>query len=271
MYIQTSSEEACQSSIWRWEGSALERAQERQPQVSLNRRIKNHILRRIDCGEWKAGHRVPSEMALAQQFSASRMTVNRAIRELAVAGRLERVQGIGTFVADQAPMAPLFEIRSIAREIELRNGVHSCEVIEADAVPAGKEAVLSLDLPPDETVFRLIALHRCDGVPLQFERRLVNPSLAPDFLAQDFTRVTASDYLLENVPFTEVEHLVDAIALPATVASLLGVDVGQPCLRLVRTTLLGIRKVTHVELIHPGSSFRLGGRFGGPHRAGGQL
>jgi GntR family histidine utilization transcriptional repressor len=208
-------------------------------------------------------------MDLAREFSASRMTVNRAIRELTVTGQLERVQGLGTFVASDTPMAPMFEIRSIAREIELREGVHTCDVVEALALRAAEDVALLLGVSPGDTVFRLVAVHRCDGTQLQFERRLVNPALAPDFLKQDFTRITASDYLLEHVPFTDVEHLVDAIAPSVDVASLLGVGPHEPCLRLVRTTRLARRRITHVELIHPGSLFRLGGRFTAANMAGG--
>ena len=69
----------------------------RQARVPVSRKIKNHILHRIEGGEWKAGDRVPSEMDFVRQFSVSRMTVNRAIRELTVAGRLERGPGGGHF------------------------------------------------------------------------------------------------------------------------------------------------------------------------------
>lgn len=243
------------------EDRALDQAIAQPPQVSLNRRIKNFILRKIEEGEWKEGHKVPSEMDLARAFSASRMTANRAIRELAEAGKLERVQGLGTFVASGTPMAPLFEIRSIAREIGLRKGVHTCDVIAVAAIPADEDEHAVMGVSPADPIFRLIAVHRCDGTPLQYEHRLVNPAFAPDFLNQDFSRITASDYLLQHVPFTDVEHLVDAVLPSADVASLLELQAGEPCLRLVRTTWHSRRCITHVELVHPASRFRLGGRF----------
>lgn len=238
-------------------------------QSPLNRRIKDYILTRIADGDWKTGDRIPSENKLAEEFSASRMTVNRAIRELAVEGRLARVQGLGTFVAETAPLAPLFEVRSIASEIGTRGGVHDCEVIEVAARAATAEVASRLDLPEGSRVYSLVALHRCDGRPLQLERRLVNPDLAGDFLHQDFTKITGSDYLLRNVPFTEVEHQVDAIRPAPEVARLLELAPDEPCLRLVRITWSGERRITHAELIHPGKQFRLGGRFGAAPRIGG--
>jgi len=46
------------------------------------KRIKTFILNGISDGDWEAGSRLPSENQLAERFSLSRMTVNRAIKEL---------------------------------------------------------------------------------------------------------------------------------------------------------------------------------------------
>lgn len=49
-------------------------------------------------GHWKQGDRVPSEAQLIRQFGASRITVGRAVRDLQLAGLVERRAGAGTFV-----------------------------------------------------------------------------------------------------------------------------------------------------------------------------
>ena len=66
--------------------------------VPRYRRIKEHIVRHIEAVEWRAGDQVPSERKLVKQLKVSRMTVNRALRELTHEGLLVRVQGTGTFV-----------------------------------------------------------------------------------------------------------------------------------------------------------------------------
>ncbi|MCQ4034039.1 GntR family transcriptional regulator, partial [Klebsiella pneumoniae] len=43
---------------------------------------------------------IPSEAELVAQFGFSRMTINRALRELTDEGLLVRLQGVGTFVAE---------------------------------------------------------------------------------------------------------------------------------------------------------------------------
>ena len=56
--------------------------------------IKQYVLARIQDGTWKQGEAIPGEEALAREFSVSRMTVNRAIRELSDEQIVERVQPV---------------------------------------------------------------------------------------------------------------------------------------------------------------------------------
>lgn len=63
------------------------------------------------------------------QYGFSRMTINRALRELTDEGLLVRLQGVGTFVAEPKGQSALFEIRSIADEINARQHQHRCEVL----------------------------------------------------------------------------------------------------------------------------------------------
>ena len=78
----------------------------------------------IASARWKEGDLVPSEQALVRQFGVSRMTVNRAVRELTAEGVLTRRQGSGTYVAPQKYQATLVEIRNIADEIRSRGRAH---------------------------------------------------------------------------------------------------------------------------------------------------
>jgi GntR family transcriptional regulator of arabinose operon len=54
--------------------------------------------RSIRSGQWRRGDRLPSEAELVQRFGASRITVGRAMRDLQLAGLVERRAGSGTFV-----------------------------------------------------------------------------------------------------------------------------------------------------------------------------
>ena len=60
------------------------------------------IEEKINEGIWKQGSRIPSERELSMMYGMSRITVRNAIDELARQGKLEKVQGKGTFVLSKS-------------------------------------------------------------------------------------------------------------------------------------------------------------------------
>ena len=65
----------------------------------IYQRVKQAIVNQIRAGHWQPHQRVPSESELVAELGVSRMTINRALRELTSEGFLIRMQGVGTFVA----------------------------------------------------------------------------------------------------------------------------------------------------------------------------
>jgi len=76
--------------------------------------VKEHIRAKIQSGAWKVGDRVTSEHELVAELGVSRMTAHRALRELAAEGLLQRVAGVGTFVADGKAESSLLQVANIA-------------------------------------------------------------------------------------------------------------------------------------------------------------
>ncbi len=66
--------------------------------LSKHARVFATLRREIEAGRWKGGERLPSEADLTRRFGHSRITVGRALRDLQVAGLVERRAGSGTFV-----------------------------------------------------------------------------------------------------------------------------------------------------------------------------
>ncbi len=225
------------------------------------RTIKGHIAGGIASGRWGVGDVLPSEHALCRTFRVSRMTVNRAMRELANENLIRRVPGVGTFVAEPAAQSGLVEIRSIAQEIIARGHRHSAQVLNLGTVGAPDDVALLFDVAPGTSLFHSMILHMEEDFPLQLEDRFVSPAVAPGYVQQDFTKTTPNEYLMRVAPLSQAEHLVQAMAAPDEVAMLLSLAVGEPCLLVSRRTWSGAQPVSRALLYHPGSRFRLGGRF----------
>lgn len=71
--------------------------------IPKHERVRRTLADAIASGQYEAGQRLPSESELVKTFGASRPTVNRALRELQLAGIIERRAGSGSYVrADTA-------------------------------------------------------------------------------------------------------------------------------------------------------------------------
>lgn len=231
------------------------------PSLALYEQVKEHIVRRIQSGEWPAGHRLPSEHELVAQFGISRMTANRALRELVDEGRVKRVAGVGSFVAETKPQSTLLQIANIASEIRGRGHDYGFELLAAERIAAPADIAAWLDVRLGESLFHCLCLHLENGTPVQLEDRWVSPRMVPAFLDQDFSLMPPSEYLVRNVPFDQIEHLVDAVLPTPEQAERLAMGLGEPCLLLTRRTWSRGTPITLVRCLHPASRYRLGSRF----------
>ncbi len=219
--------------------------------------IKRWVEGHITSGEWPPGAPVPSEPELCRRFGVARMTVNRAMRELAGEALIRRVPGLGSFVAEPVPPSDLLEIRNIADEIRERGHEHRAEVLTLESGPAEPGIALAFDLSPGTRLFHSVILHRENGLPLQLEDRWVNAALAPDYGTQDFAAITPNAYLSRVAPLGRAEHVVQAVNPRADIRRLLALEEGEACLLVTRRTWSGETVASTAHLYHPGGRFRL--------------
>lgn len=222
--------------------------------------IKDYVQRQIEDGVWRHGEMIPSENDLLKEFGVSRMTVHRALRELAAEQVLARVRGAGTFVTTQKFQSTLVEIKSIADEIKGRGDAHSSEVLTLEVSHDG-EALTSLALPQDGQVFHSRIVHFENGVPVQLEDRYVNPALFPSYLEQDFRHITPNEYMTREAPLQKAEYRITARMPTAAARRALLMEIGEPCLVLYRRTWARSQVATSVMLWHPGSRYQFTGQL----------
>ncbi len=226
--------------------------------------IKHFIQRGISSGELKPGDRIPSEAELVARFLVSRMTANRALRELQNAGTVVRRAGIGSFVAEPTPLGHMIEIRNIAEEIRARGHEYHALVVQNERCKANRRSAPLLGVAAGTRVFHSIIVHHEAGLPIQLEERFVLASAAPDYGDMDFTHTTPNEYLTRTAPLERVEHRVRAIMPDARTRELLKLRADEPVLSMTRQTWSRSRLVSHAILTHPGSRFQLSATFSVP-------
>ncbi|MDX2493838.1 MAG: histidine utilization repressor [Desulfuromusa sp.] len=222
--------------------------------------IKDFISQAIADRTYPPDAQIPTEHELAKRFDVSRMTANRAVKELVAEGMLVRHQGLGTFVSMTQVESPLLEIRNIADEIRGRHNVYSNQRYRLQKVQADKDLAKQLGISSGDPVFHSLIVHKENGRPLQLAERYVNAVIVPEYIKQDFSVTTPSQYLSELFPLSEIEHIVEAILPNSLEQDLLNISADTPCLLVNRRTWSANNLVSYSRLVHPGNLYRLSSR-----------
>lgn len=223
--------------------------------------IKHSVTEGIQAGTLKPGDRLPSEAELVEGFGVSRMTANRALRELQKEGVIVRHAGVGSFIAEQQPIGHMIEVRNIADEIRSRGHEYHATVIQNAALRSDGVSSPLLGVAIGTAVFHSIIVHYEAGEPLQLEDRYVLAALAPGYCKMDFSENTPNEYLTRIAPIERFEHRVRSILPEPSVRKLLHMRVGEPALVMTRRTWSQGRVASFVTLTHPGNRFELLGGF----------
>jgi GntR family histidine utilization transcriptional repressor len=225
----------------------------------LYQKLKDYIIKHIDNGDWLPSQRVLSEYELVDKFNVSRMTANRALRELTSEGYIQRIPGVGSFVAEPEAESHLLEIHNIADEIESRGHTHSLKIISNKKVKAKAELANQMQIKPGSSIFHSVIIHMENHIPIQHEDRYVNPQIAPEYGKVDFNNQTPGEYLLAIAPLQQVEHTVHARQPDLQLAKRLHMADNEACLIVNRRTWSNGNIATVVTLSHPGSRYHLSG------------
>lgn len=221
------------------------------------RAVKADLLARIRAGEWGPGGLIPGEIALAEAFGCARTTVNRALRELAEDGVVERRRKAGTFVAENSPRPARVEIPLIDREIAAQGGTYGYKLLARDEAATPPDIARRLDMRAGATALHIVCLHLSDGVPWQLEDRWINLATVPEAREAPFEDIGPNAWLVREIPFTDAEHAFGAQNAGAAEAAHLGIAPGDALFLVERRTWLQGKVVTFVRLMRPGKNYRL--------------
>ena len=204
---------------------------------------------------------MPSEHEIVRKFGVSRMTANRALKELQSEGILIRIAGVGSFVAQQQLRSHPLEIHNIADEVRARGHTHRAEVIALERVRAVGDLATDFDIRAKAELFFSAIVHYEDRLPIMLEERHVLPRIGPDYLKIDFGRMTPHEYLMRAAPLQQAEHVLRAVMPDERIRGLLAMKRREPCLLIMRRTWTVGTIASVARLHYPGSRYEMAGRF----------
>ena len=237
------------------DGPSAEGPSAKAPDARSWRWVREWALARIRGRDWAPGERIPDEAVLAAELGCARSTVNRALRDLAAAGLLERRRKGGTRVAALPVRRATFEIPIIRLDIEARGRRPGYRLLASGLAVPPEPVRRALGLAEGTSLRHVMALHLADERPFCLEDRWLNPAVE-GAEAADFASISANEWLVRHVPFSKGSLVACAGTATADLAARLGCAEGAALFALERTTWIEATPITWVRLSYE-PSYRL--------------
>lgn len=197
---------------------------------------------------------------MAEHFGVSRVTLRRALDELARAGVVRRSDS-GWVVAGAVIGEPPNVLMSFSEMALSRGLVPATRMLHRRARPATIDEAEALGLAPGAPLVELERLRSMDEMPILIDCTRIPLSLAPGLDEMDLEGASLYSVLEERYGMrpTLARLTVEAIAADARSAALLGLDPGQPLLRCQQQTEDETgRQIELSEMVYRGDRYRFG-------------
>ena len=191
---------------------------------------------RILSGATGFGARLPTENELAEFHGVSRVTVRRALGELARERLIERRRSAGTRVIYRPSPAPMTaDISGVLANLADMGRRTAVKLLSFDYVPAEGAVAEALGAGPDQLLQRAVRVRAVDGVPFSYLTTHVPESVSVTFTKQELAARPLLE-LLERagVKAERARQRISAGLAPPDVAEALDVRTGSPLIELVR-------------------------------------
>lgn len=155
--------------------------------IPIYYQLKEQLALLIRDGTFPVGSRLPSELQISSELGISRGTVRQAINALVSEGRLERMQGRGTYVTHPpSAVLHLSELPfSFAEEMRQRHVPFTSQILSRETMPAEGRLLTKLKIEKGERVSYLESLGSVEGEPFVLAFAYLPETLCPGLLEMD--------------------------------------------------------------------------------------
>lgn len=204
----------------------------------------------IRSGAISANALLPGEQQMARMFNVSRITVKRALNELASDGLLNRHRGRGTFVAASAAVPVVkASFDNLIESLRIMGLETEIEVLDVAEIPADAITAKFLEVPVGTRLQRAARRRKLQEEPFSHLVTHVPSDIADRFSVKDLA-TTSMLTLLERsgAAVFDAEQWITAVGAEPLVAAALGVSAGAPLLKVER--VMRDANGRPVQLIH---------------------
>lgn len=205
------------------------------PGTALHRQIFMLLRDEIARGIYSSTGALPKEEALCDRFSVSRITVRRALADLAALGLIVRRHGKGSFVADNVPSTravPTLGVLDSLRRTAIETTV---KVLKVEHVTAPPDIAELLQISSDERATHALRLRSVGSIPVMLTESWVPEEMGRYVTTAALRAKPLYEILMEHgVRFGRVVQEFTTQIIDPTRAAWMNVETGTALLKMVR-------------------------------------
>lgn len=208
-------------------------------------------------GTMKAEDQLPSEREISEKYDVSRATVRQALQELEKEGYIQRLHGLGTFVAPQKINQELLKFYSFTEEMKKLGKQPTSKVLKFDIIRCGNELAKNLGLTESEQVYRFVRLRLADNIPMMVETTYLPYDRFLGITREDLGKTAMYDLFVQrfSVNLISAQEMFQAVGANEEEAKYLHVPQGSPSLKIRRYTYEKDRIVEYTISLARGDKF----------------
>lgn len=150
--------------------------------VFLYDQVKAGIMEMIAKGEYVAGKRLPNEKELCETFNTSRITIRRALKELATEGVIEIIHGKGTFVKSLKQQLHILNLKGFTEGLSSSESSFTKEVLVNEVMTADEELMKLFERDVPFEVIKLVRLIRDGDIVFSMDHAYLPYDIYPGIL-----------------------------------------------------------------------------------------
>ena len=204
------------------------------------KQVADSLRRQVLGGQLLPGERLPTERELCQKFSASRITIRRALQILADEMLIQRRHGIGTFVSP----TPSRRIPILSTDFSGSVAAHAPELtrrLECWQWQRATDDIAALLVSPvDERVLFARRIDFLENEPVAFDEVYLTEQAADRLDKHDLGQLQFLEHW-QKVQLIHIDYLtqsLEAVAAEQSQVDHLGGQIGAPLLKEIDTMFL---------------------------------
>ena len=182
-----------------------------------------------------SGDRLPGEPKLCEHFGVSRTVIRQAMDHLLRDGRIVRIMGKGTFVAESKIHEGIVaQLTGFYEDMVEKGYTPVSQVLKLEELPAASRVARRLGLGVGASVIELRRLRFVDDMPIQIVSSFLPYALCPNILEADFVHGSLYAYLSDayGLRIHKGTRTIEAVLATAEEAQLLSIATGSPLILL---------------------------------------